>query len=81
MAACRWRWRSWRPAYNLPIKIIVINNFSLGQIQWEQMTFLGHPEFGCVLEPVVFARVAEGCGLTSLRITRSDDCAALALRN
>ncbi len=63
--------------YNLPIKIVVINNSTLGQIQWEQMMFLGHPEFGCALEPVDFARVAEGCGLKGLRITRSDECAAI----
>jgi pyruvate dehydrogenase (quinone) len=63
--------------YDLHIKIFVINNSSLGQIQWEQMMFLGHPEFGCVLEPVDFARVAEGCGLKGLRITRSDECAAI----
>jgi pyruvate dehydrogenase (quinone) len=63
--------------YNLSIKIVVINNSSLGQIQWEQMMFLGHPEFGCALEPVDFAKIAEGCGLTGLRINRSDDCAAI----
>jgi pyruvate dehydrogenase (quinone) len=63
--------------YDLPIKIVVINNSSLGQIQWEQMMFLGHPEFGCALEPVDFARIAEGCGLKGLRITRSDECAAI----
>lgn len=63
--------------YDLPIKIVVINNSSLGQIQWEQMMFLGHPEFGCALEPVDFARIAEGCGLKGLRITRSDQCAAI----
>jgi pyruvate dehydrogenase (quinone) len=53
--------------YDLHIKIFVINNSSLGQIQWEQMMFLGHPEFGCALEPVDFARVAEGCGLKGLQ--------------
>ena len=63
--------------YNLPIKIVVINNSSLGQIQWEQMMFLGHPEFGCALEPVDFSRIAEGCGLAALRITRSENCAAI----
>jgi pyruvate dehydrogenase (quinone) len=63
--------------YDLPIKIVVINNSSLGQIQWEQMMFLGNPEFGCALEPVDFARIAEGCGLKGLRITRSDECAAI----
>ena len=62
---------------DLPIKVVVINNSSLGQIQWEQMMFLGHPEFGCALEPVDFARVSEGCGLKGLRVTRSDECAAI----
>ncbi|WP_119303772.1 thiamine pyrophosphate-dependent enzyme [Dongia deserti] len=63
--------------YDLPIKIVVINNSSLGQIQWEQMMFLGHPEFACSLGSVDFARIAEACGLKGLRITRSDDCAAI----
>ncbi|HET6159672.1 MAG TPA: thiamine pyrophosphate-dependent enzyme [Dongiaceae bacterium] len=63
--------------YNLPVKIIVMNNSSLAQIQWEQMMFLGHPEFGCTLEPVDFAKVAEGCGLKGLRLTRAEDCAAI----
>jgi pyruvate dehydrogenase (quinone) len=63
--------------YDLPIKIVVINNSSLGQIQWEQMMFLGHPEFGCALEPVDFARIAEGCGLKGLRVTQSHECAAV----
>lgn len=63
--------------YDLPIKIVVINNSTLGQIQWEQMMFLGHPEFGCSLGPVDFARIAEGCGLKGLRIAQSDDCAAI----
>ena len=33
--------------YNLPIKvIIIIKNNTLGMIRWEQMAFLGNPEFG-----------------------------------
>src|SRR5690606_31142710 len=55
--------------YRLPVKIIVINNGSLGQIKWEQMLFLGNPEFGCDLAPVDFARVAEGLGVPGRRIT------------
>ncbi len=54
--------------YRLPVKIIVINNGSLGQIKWEQMLFLGNPEFACDLAPIDFARVAEGCGLRAWRI-------------
>ena len=31
--------------YNLNAKIIVIKNNALGQIKWEQMVFLGNPEY------------------------------------
>jgi pyruvate dehydrogenase (quinone) len=34
--------------YNLPIKVIVIKNDTLGMIRWEQKGFLGNPEFGGV---------------------------------
>src|SRR5438093_8695396 len=37
--------------YQLPIKIVIIKNNTLGQIKWEQMVFLGNPEFGCELHP------------------------------
>jgi len=32
--------------YNLPIKVVIIKNNTLGQIKWEQMVFLGNPEYG-----------------------------------
>lgn len=48
--------------YNLPVKVVVINNHSLGQIKWEQMVFLGNPEFACDLAPIDFAKVAEAMG-------------------
>jgi pyruvate dehydrogenase (quinone)/pyruvate oxidase len=38
--------------YRLPIKIVVIKNNTLGQIKWEQMVFLGNPEYGCDLNPI-----------------------------
>jgi pyruvate dehydrogenase (quinone) len=63
--------------YQLPVKIIVLNNSSLGQIRWEQMMFLGHPEFGCELAPVNFAKVAEGLGLKAWRIENPDECASI----
>jgi pyruvate dehydrogenase (quinone) len=58
--------------YNLPIKIVVLNNAALGQIRWEQMMFLGNPEFACDLEPVNFAQVATGLGVTGLRIEQDE---------
>lgn len=48
--------------YNLPIKIIVIKNNTLGQIKWEQMVFLGNPEYGVELAPIDFAAFARACG-------------------
>ena len=39
-------------AYNLPIKLVIIKNNTLGQIKWEQMIFLGNPEYGVELEPI-----------------------------
>ncbi len=48
--------------YQLPIKIVIIKNNSLGQIKWEQMVFSGNPEFGCELQPIDFAKFAEACG-------------------
>ncbi len=48
--------------YNLPIKIVIVKNNSLGQIKWEQMVFLGNPEYGCDLNPIDFAAFARACG-------------------
>jgi pyruvate dehydrogenase (quinone)/pyruvate oxidase len=48
--------------YNLPVKIFIIKNNSLGQIKWEQMVFLGNPEYGCELQPIDFAAFARACG-------------------
>jgi pyruvate dehydrogenase (quinone)/pyruvate oxidase len=61
--------------YALDVKIIVIKNNTLGQIKWEQMVFLGNPEFGCELEPIDFVRVAEGCGLRAISIDDPGRCA------
>jgi pyruvate dehydrogenase (quinone) len=48
--------------YNLPIKVIVLKNNTLGMIRWEQMAFLGNPEFGVQFSPIDFAKFAEDCG-------------------
>ena len=62
--------------YRLPVKVIVLNNSSLGQIKWEQMLFLGNPEFGCELQPVNFAAAARGSGCGRSGSTIPDECAA-----
>jgi pyruvate dehydrogenase (quinone)/pyruvate oxidase len=51
--------------YNLPIKVVVIKNNTLGQIKWEQMVFLGNPEYGVELHPINFSMFAEACGSRS----------------
>ena len=60
--------------YNLPIKVIVVKNNTLGQIKWEQMVFLGNPEFGVDLQPIDFAAFASACGGTGLSIQDPADC-------
>jgi pyruvate dehydrogenase (quinone)/pyruvate oxidase len=54
--------------YQLPVKVVVIKNNTLGQIKWEQMVFLGNPEYGCDLQPINFARFAEACGGTGFSV-------------
>src|SRR5215216_3835613 len=50
--------------YRLPIKVVIVKNNSLGMIKWEQMVFLGNPEYGCELHPIDFAAFARACGAT-----------------
>jgi pyruvate dehydrogenase (quinone) len=60
--------------YQLPIKVVVIKNNVLGQIKWEQMVFLGNPEYVCELQPIDFAAVARACGATGFTVDRPDEC-------
>jgi pyruvate dehydrogenase (quinone) len=63
--------------YQLPVKIVVVNNRSLGMIKWEQMVFLGNPEYGCELQPIDFAAVARACGATGFTIEDPAACGAV----
>jgi len=63
--------------YGLPIKVVVMNNGVLAQIKWEQMLFLGNPEFACALAPIDFARAAEAMGVKGLRTDDPDRLPAL----
>ncbi len=54
--------------YNLPIKVIIIKNDYLGQIKWEQIVFLGNPEYGVELQPADFAAWARACGAEGYRV-------------
>lgn len=55
--------------YNLPIKIIILKNDSLGMIRWEQMAFLGNPEYGIEFAPIDFVKFAQACGGKGYSIT------------
>jgi len=61
--------------YQLPIKVVIIKNNTLGQIKWEQMVFLGNPEYGVELHPIDFAEFAHACGATGFTVDDAADCA------
>lgn len=49
--------------YRLPLVVVILRNDYLGQIRWEQMAFVGNPEFGVKLHnPQAFADWAINCG-------------------
>src|ERR1051326_818015 len=60
--------------HKLPIKVIVIKNNALGMIKWEQMVFLGNPEYGCDLQPIDFAAFARACGAKGYTIDDAAHC-------
>jgi pyruvate dehydrogenase (quinone)/pyruvate oxidase len=62
--------------YRLPVKVVIVKNNTLGQIKWEQMVFLGNPEYGCELQPIDFALVAQACGATGVTIADPAQCGA-----
>lgn len=61
--------------YELPIVVVVIKNNVLGQIKWEQVVFLGNPEYGVELQPINFAQFAEACGGVGISVDRPEDIA------
>ncbi len=60
--------------YDLNVKIVVIRNNTLGQIKWEQMVFLGNPEYVCELQPIDFAAVARGFGVAAYSVDDPKQC-------
>src|SRR5437868_9214736 len=68
--------------YQLPIKVVIIKNNTLGQIKWEQMVFLGNPEYGVDLQPIDFVKFAEACGAAAFHCekpTEIEDALSRAL--
>jgi pyruvate dehydrogenase (quinone)/pyruvate oxidase len=60
--------------HNLPIKLIVVKNNVLGLIKWEQMAYLGNPQYSVELAPIDFVKVAEACGFKTFHLETPDDC-------
>jgi len=60
--------------YALPVKVVIVKNDTLGQIKWEQLVFLGNPEYGCELQPIDFALFARSCGAAGFTIENPADC-------
>jgi pyruvate dehydrogenase (quinone)/pyruvate oxidase len=60
--------------YNLNVKVVVIKNNSLGMIKWEQMVFLGNPEFACELQPIDFAAAARAFGVKAFALEDPEHC-------
>ena len=60
--------------YQLPVKVVIIKNNSLGMIKWEQMVFLGNPEYGCDLYPIDFSAFAKACGGIGFTIDDPKTC-------
>ena len=55
-------------------QVVIIKNNTLGQIKWEQMVFLGNPEYGVDLPPIDFAAYAHACGGTGYSLDDPRQC-------
>lgn len=58
--------------YDLPIKLIIYNNGSLGFVAME-MKVIGMPPFGTDLKNPNFAKMAEAIGIMGIRVENSQD--------
>lgn len=58
--------------YDLPVKLIVFNNSTLGMVKLE-MRVAGLEDFGVDVKPTNFARLAEALGMRGFRVENGDD--------
>jgi pyruvate dehydrogenase (quinone)/pyruvate decarboxylase len=58
--------------HNLNIKVMILNNDSLGEVKFEQEE-LGNPEYGCELGHIDFAAYAEAAGARGFRASRPNE--------
>jgi len=69
--------------YELPIKLVIFNNSTLGMVKLE-MRVAGYEDFGVDVPPVNFAKLADACGIRGFRVERTcdlKDAFASALRH
>jgi len=62
--------------HRLPVKVIVLKNNSVVLERWEQMSHLGHREFGNELSPLDYCKAAQACGVAAARIDDPTRCHA-----
>jgi pyruvate dehydrogenase (quinone) len=58
--------------HNLPVKVILLKNNSLGEVKFEQIA-LGNLSFGCDLSPIDFVAFARACGAEGYRCERPEE--------
>jgi pyruvate dehydrogenase (quinone) len=63
--------------YELPVKVVIFKNNTLGMIKWEQIVLEGNPHFGVALQPIDFAAFARACGATGLTLTEAGEAEAV----
>ena len=63
-----------RVQHHQPVIIAVVSNDTLGLIKWEQMVFLGNPEYGVNMAPLDFVKFADACGASGARVSEPGQC-------
>jgi pyruvate dehydrogenase (quinone) len=58
--------------HNLPVKIVLFNNSSLGMVKLEMLVD-GFPDYETDHRPVDFSAIARGAGLSARRVTEPGD--------
>jgi pyruvate dehydrogenase (quinone) len=58
--------------YDLPIKLIVYNNSTLGMVKLE-MRVAGYEDFGVDVKKTNFAKIAQAAGIRGIRVENSGD--------
>ena len=59
-------------AQKLPVKIILLKNNALAEVQFEQQE-IGYPCYGCELSPIDFVAFAKACGAEGFRCERPEE--------